>query len=146
TVRFQEGGIARDVHLLDFEPDLAANLLHRAHQRDAQAAIRLDVNLELQAPAFGAHAIILQSLPWRASPFGRMGGGRGIRPGRFMAEIWGDLSLMPVADLVIWFANRGANGVLNVELGNVRKEFTFSNGACVRAASTDPREYFGQFL
>jgi hypothetical protein len=63
-----------------------------------------------------------------------------------MAEIRGDLSLMPVADLVIWFANRGANGVLIVELGNVKKEFTFQNGMCVRAASTDPREYFGQFL
>jgi uncharacterized protein DUF4388 len=53
---------------------------------------------------------------------------------------------MPVADLVIWFANRGASGVLNVELGNVKKEFTLRGGMCVRASSTDPREYFGQFL
>src|SRR5205823_12338659 len=63
-----------------------------------------------------------------------------------MAEIRGDLSLMPVADLIIWFANRGGNGVFNVELGNVKKQFVFSNGMCVRASSTDPREYFGQFL
>src|SRR5262249_26291991 len=30
--------------------------------------------------------------------------------------------------------------------GNIRKEFTLQNGACVRASSNDPREYFGQFL
>jgi hypothetical protein len=65
---------------------------------------------------------------------------------RGMAELRGDLSLMPVADLVIWFANRGIGGKLTVELGTVKKQFDFANGLCIRAFSTDPREYFGQFL
>lgn len=63
-----------------------------------------------------------------------------------MAEIKGDLVLMPLADLVIWFANRGVDGVLTVESGPVRKDFTLKGGRCTRAASNDPREYLGQFL
>lgn len=63
-----------------------------------------------------------------------------------MGQIHGDLSVMPLGDLVIWFANRGASGKLSIERGTVRKEFVLASGKAVRAASSDPREYFGQFL
>lgn len=63
-----------------------------------------------------------------------------------MGHLQGDLSVMPLADLAIWFANRGTSGVLSVERGNIKKEFVLVNGTLARAASNDPREYFGQFL
>lgn len=53
---------------------------------------------------------------------------------------------MPLADLVIWLANRKLTGVLSVELGTLRKEFTLDGGAVIRGASNEPREYFAQFL
>jgi hypothetical protein len=63
-----------------------------------------------------------------------------------MGQIQGDLSVMPLADLAIWFANRESTGVLTVERGSTKKEFVLERGALARASSNDPREYFGQFL
>lgn len=63
-----------------------------------------------------------------------------------MARVEGDLAVMPLADLVIWVANRRLSGVLTVERETVHKVFTLSEGMAVRAASNNPREYFGQFL
>lgn len=63
-----------------------------------------------------------------------------------MGELKGDLSVMPLADLAIWFANRRATGSLTLERGAIKKDFALQDGAVVRAASNDPREYFGQFL
>lgn len=53
---------------------------------------------------------------------------------------------MPLADLVIWCANRGMSGLLTAEQGTVRKQFLVRSGMAIRASSNDPREYFGQFL
>lgn len=53
---------------------------------------------------------------------------------------------MSLTDLAIWFANRGVSGELTVERGTTRKTFSIHSGHTVRAASNDPREFFGQFL
>lgn len=70
----------------------------------------------------------------------------------------GDLSIMPLADLAIWLANRRMSGHLTIERGpqdgsphdpiekNVRKEFHLDRGHIIRASSTDPHERFGLFL
>jgi hypothetical protein len=63
-----------------------------------------------------------------------------------MGQLQGDLSVMSLADLAIWFANRGVTGELTVERGTTRKEYAIENGFATRASSNDPREYFGQFL
>jgi len=63
-----------------------------------------------------------------------------------MGQLSGDLSLMPLSDLIIWLANRQMSGLLVAELGTLRKEFTIERGSVVRASSNEPREYFGQFL
>jgi hypothetical protein len=63
-----------------------------------------------------------------------------------MGRLEGDLSVMPLADVVIWLANRRLSGHLVVEQETIRKEFALHEGMAKRAASNDPREYFGQFL
>lgn len=63
-----------------------------------------------------------------------------------MGRLEGDLSVMPLADVVIWLANRRLSGHLVVEQETVRKEVAIHQGMAKRAASNDPREYFGQFL
>lgn len=63
-----------------------------------------------------------------------------------MPEIRGDLSVMPLSDVVIWLANRGMTGCLEVERLGVTKSFEIVDGQAIRASSNDPREYFGQFL
>lgn len=63
-----------------------------------------------------------------------------------MAGISGDLSVMTLADLIIWLANRSKTGTLVVESEYVKKEITLEAGAAVRASSNNPREYLGQFL
>ncbi|NJK89392.1 MAG: DUF4388 domain-containing protein [Myxococcales bacterium] len=63
-----------------------------------------------------------------------------------MGGFSGDLSVMPLSDIVIWLANRGVSGSLRVERGGIEKTFDLMEGHAVRASSNDPREYFGQFL
>lgn len=63
-----------------------------------------------------------------------------------VAHLEGDLSLMPMGDVVIWLANRRATGHLVLEQETVRKEFAIHHGMAKRAASNDAREYFGQFM
>jgi len=63
-----------------------------------------------------------------------------------MSELKGDLALMPLGDVVIWLANRGQSGRLEVQRDEIRKRFDVVEGQVIRAASNDPREYFGQFL
>ncbi len=63
-----------------------------------------------------------------------------------MGRLEGDLSVMPLADVVVWLANRRTSGHLIVEQETVRKEFSIHGGALKRAASNDAREFFGQFL
>jgi hypothetical protein len=57
-----------------------------------------------------------------------------------------DLAVMPVSDLTIWLANRKKSGRLTVTDGQTEKAFDVVDGQATRAASNDPREYFGQFL
>lgn len=63
-----------------------------------------------------------------------------------MGRLEGDLSVMPLGDLVIWIANRKLSGHLVLEQETIRKEFAIQSGMAKRAASNDAREYFGQFL
>lgn len=63
-----------------------------------------------------------------------------------MPEINGDVAVMPLADLVVWFGNREASGLLRLEQGGLTKEFALERGMAIRASSNDPREYLGQFL
>lgn len=53
---------------------------------------------------------------------------------------------MPIGDVVIWLANRGVSGRLHIEQEGISKSFDILDGQAIRAASNDPREYFGQFL
>ncbi len=53
---------------------------------------------------------------------------------------------MPLADLLVWLANRQVAGTLLVERDSVRKLFAVEQGMVVRSASNDPREHLGQFL
>ncbi len=63
-----------------------------------------------------------------------------------MAGLRGDLTVMSLADLTIWLANRGVSGSLVVERGTIRKHFTIDTGHVLRASSTARREALGQFL
>ncbi len=63
-----------------------------------------------------------------------------------MGTIEGDLSVMSLPDLTVWMANRDVTGALSVERGPERQTFELVEGAAVRAASNNPRQYFGQFL
>lgn len=63
-----------------------------------------------------------------------------------MGTIRGDLSVMPLPDLAVWMANRGMTGTLTVERGPEQQIFDLDEGAAIRAASNNPRQYFGQFL
>lgn len=63
-----------------------------------------------------------------------------------MARLEGDLQVMPLADLVIWLANRRLSGRLVLEQESIRKEVSVRDGAVVRLGSNDAREHLGQFL
>ena len=63
-----------------------------------------------------------------------------------MGNIEGDLSVMPLSDLVVWMANRSFSGTLTVERGTEQQSFDLINGGAIRAASNSPRQYLGQFL
>jgi hypothetical protein len=63
-----------------------------------------------------------------------------------VSGLTGELSVMSLADLLIWLANRSKTGVLILERDYIHKEITLESGAVVRASSNDPREYLGQFL
>lgn len=65
---------------------------------------------------------------------------------RAMGRISGDIAVMPIADVVIWLANRGHAGRLTVESEGVEKTFDIEPGMVTRATSNAAREYFGQFL
>jgi hypothetical protein len=58
----------------------------------------------------------------------------------------GSFSLMPLPELVDFLGRRKATGSLTCERGTVRKTVFLREGSAVGAASTDPREYLGQFL
>ena len=63
-----------------------------------------------------------------------------------MGTIEGDLTVMTLPDLTVWMANRKTSGTLTVERGPEQQIFDLEDGAAVRAASNNPRQYLGQFL
>ncbi len=63
-----------------------------------------------------------------------------------MASISGDVSLMPIGDLIIWIANRALSGTFMVKKRGVESRFVIRDGKLWQAASLDPREYLGQHL
>jgi hypothetical protein len=58
----------------------------------------------------------------------------------------GSFSALPLQDLVELLARRRAAGTLTCERGSARKTLHLREGACVGAASNDPREYLGALL
>jgi hypothetical protein len=63
-----------------------------------------------------------------------------------MAQLNGDIELMPIGDLVAWIANRNLTGQLSAARGNVERSFTIGRAQVLQGASTDTREYLGQHL
>lgn len=63
-----------------------------------------------------------------------------------MGRLEGDLSVMPLSDVVIWLANRRSSGRLIIEQETIRKEFVVDQATATYGTTNDPREYFGQFL
>ncbi|MBN2358159.1 MAG: DUF4388 domain-containing protein [Deltaproteobacteria bacterium] len=63
-----------------------------------------------------------------------------------MAQLSGDIELMPISDLVAWIANRNLTGQLTASRGNVERSFIVAKGLVRQGASTDTREYLGQHL
>jgi len=58
----------------------------------------------------------------------------------------GTLDTMPVAELMQWFTLRPRTGVLKLKSRGRVKTLQVDQGQVINAGSTDPREYFGQFL
>jgi len=64
-----------------------------------------------------------------------------------VANIAGDVALMPIGDLIIWIANRALSGTFSVKRrGGGESRFVIREGKLAQAASLDPREYLGQHL
>ncbi len=60
--------------------------------------------------------------------------------------IAGNLATMSVADLLQFLETGQKFGVLRVSRESVTKEICFEKGFIIGSTSTDPKEYFGQFL
>ena len=60
--------------------------------------------------------------------------------------ISGNLATMSIADLLQFLETGQKSGVLRVSCESVAKEIFFERGSIVGSTSTDPKEYFGQFL
>lgn len=58
----------------------------------------------------------------------------------------GDLSTMPLPELLQWLGGNGKTGNLEVEREKVCKQILFSQGTVIAAASNDPKELLGHFL
>ena len=63
-----------------------------------------------------------------------------------LTTLQGELEVLPLAELVPLLASCDATGTLTVERGARKRTFEIIHGQVVSAASTDPREYLGQFL
>ena len=60
--------------------------------------------------------------------------------------IAGNLATMSIADLLQFIETGQKSGVLRVSRESVSKEIFVEKGSIVGSTSTDPKEYFGQFL
>jgi len=58
----------------------------------------------------------------------------------------GTLDTLPVHELTDWMAKKKSTGILTLKRAGVAKTMTIESGHVVNAASTDAREYLGQFL
>jgi len=58
----------------------------------------------------------------------------------------GTFDTMSVAELIRWLSDKQATGILSFRRAGIDKRVTIEQGKVTNAASTDPREYFGQFL
>jgi len=58
----------------------------------------------------------------------------------------GTLDTMTVTELFGWLSGKKATGILTFKNADISKILTLEEGLIINAASTDPREYFGQFL
>ena len=58
----------------------------------------------------------------------------------------GSLQTMHAGDLIQWASLARKTGALEVHHAGVRKKVYFRNGRLISSASTDPRDYLGQFL
>jgi tetratricopeptide (TPR) repeat protein len=61
-------------------------------------------------------------------------------------SLLGDLSTMPLTELLQWLAVHQKSGVLLLQREDVVKEISLLGGKIVASASNDPREQFSQFL
>src|SRR5687767_6943153 len=66
--------------------------------------------------------------------------------GRKNMGIAGNLATMSVVDLLQFLETGQKSGVLRVSRESVSKEIFLENGSIIGSTSTDPKEYFGQFL
>lgn len=60
--------------------------------------------------------------------------------------IAGNLETMSMTDLLQFLETGQKSGVLRVSRESISKEIFFEKGAIIGSTSTDPKEYFGQFL
>ena len=58
----------------------------------------------------------------------------------------GSINTMSVYELSSWLARRGHSGTLNFQHGSTLKFLTIKSGRVIAASSSNPREFFGQFL
>ena len=63
-----------------------------------------------------------------------------------MPQLAGDISFMPMKDLLLYVGNRRLTGQLKSRRGAREKTVGIVEGAAVSASSNDPREYLGQIL
>lgn len=60
--------------------------------------------------------------------------------------LYGTLKSMPLPDLLQWIGTSRASGMLQLELGKVRKSICLRKGIIVGCSSDDPPQKLGQFL
>lgn len=60
--------------------------------------------------------------------------------------ITGNLKTMQLAELLQWLSQGKKTGTLVIDDGSVEKRIFFRDGRIISSASSDPREYLGQFM
>ena len=60
--------------------------------------------------------------------------------------ITGNLETMQLSELLQWLSQSKKTGTLVIDSGTVEKRIFFDQGRIISSASTDPKEYLGQFM
>ncbi len=63
-----------------------------------------------------------------------------------MRGLSGDLTTMPLKDVVVYLGNRKVSGTLSLDRQGIKKSANLRDGVVVNTSSNEPREYLGQFL